>query len=108
MFLIGGLAQMARALDLHSRGRGFEFHIFHMAQKRTDEFKVRALRLHLKEGLNPKEAFAKACEEHSTTPSGCMTDFSTSYMWDYKVWLKQKVEQNDPKIMDLLNKAELI
>ena len=25
----GGLAQLARALDLHSRGRGFDSHILH-------------------------------------------------------------------------------
>ena len=28
-FLYGGLAQLARALDLHSRGRGFDSHILH-------------------------------------------------------------------------------
>ena len=27
--LFGGLAQLARALDLHSRGRGFDSHILH-------------------------------------------------------------------------------
>ena len=27
--LYGGLAQLARALDLHSRGRGFDSHILH-------------------------------------------------------------------------------
>lgn len=79
-----------------------------MATKRTTEFKIRALRLHLKEGKSPKEAFAQACNEHGTTPSGCMTDYSVSYMWDYKVWLKQQWKKSDPIVMDLLSKNELI
>lgn len=58
-------------------------------QKRTVEFKLRAWKLH-QEGMSAKDAFLKACEEFGTTPSGCMTDYSTSYMWDYKVELTRK------------------
>lgn len=99
---------MARAPALHAGGQGFESLTIHMATKRTNEFKIRALRLHLKEGKSAKEAFAQACKEHNTTPSGCMTDYATSYMWDYKVWLDKQVEKNDPAIIDLLSKEELL
>lgn len=61
-----------------------------MKQKRTVEFKLRVLQLHLVEKVPAKESFAQACKEFDTTPSGCMTDYSTGYMWDYKVEIKKK------------------
>ena len=71
-----------------------------MAQKRTTSFKLRALELHLKNKMPAKEAFAQACKEHGTTPSGCMTDYASSYMWDYKVWLDKKIVEKDPEVME--------
>jgi hypothetical protein len=71
-----------------------------MSTKRTTAFKLRALELHLKDKLPAKEAFAQACKEHGTTPSGCMTDYATSYMWDYKVWFKQQVEKGNPEVIN--------
>lgn len=69
--------------------------------KRTTEFKVRALELYFK-GANPKEAFAQACKEFNTTPSGCMTDYSTSYMYDYKVWAKKQISDKNEYVIKLL------
>lgn len=65
-------------------------------QKRTTEFKLRAYTLYIG-GMSAKEAFLQACEEHGTTPSGCMTNYSTSYMWDYKVELTKLGLINEQK-----------
>lgn len=79
-----------------------------MSQKRTLAFKLRVLQLHLCYNNTAKQAFFTACKEHGTTPSGCMTDHSTSYMWDYKVEIKKKAE-TDETVKNFLssNKIEL-
>lgn len=61
-------------------------------QKRTLEFKVDSFKYYA-DGLTPKEAFLKACTLHGTTPSGCMTDYSSSYMSDdIKNYLRKKIQ----------------
>lgn len=69
--------------------------------KRTTEFKVRAYALHV-QGQSAKDAFATACTEFGTTPSGCMTKYASSYMYDYKVWIAKKAATNDQQVVDLL------
>lgn len=71
-------------------------------QKRTLEFKVEAFKLY-KSGFKPKEAFEKACAMHGTIPSGCMTQYSSSYMSDdIKNYLKKRLLNGCPKTKQLL------
>ncbi len=73
-----------------------------MKQKRTLEFKVDSFKFY-KNGLTPKEAFVRACNLHGTTPSGCMTDYSASYMSDdIKNYLRKKLENGCEKTKQLL------
>ena len=71
-------------------------------QKRTLEFKVDSFKFYV-DGLSPKEAFLKACNKHGTTPSGCMTDYSNSYMSDdIKNLLRKKLEGGCERTKKLL------
>lgn len=104
--LKGGLAQLARASALQAEGHRFESVNLHMNQKRTTEFKVRAYELY-KKGTSPKEAFTQACKEFGTMPSGCMTNYATSYMWDYKIWIKEQVQKENKEVIELLERANI-
>ena len=74
--------------------------------KRTFEFKLRAVQIHLQDKLPAKDAFKKACEEFNTEPSGCMTNYSTSYMWDYKKEVKKK-SLTDEKVANFLKENNI-
>lgn len=73
-----------------------------MKQKRTLEFKVDAYKFY-SSGIPVKESFLRACEKHGTTPSGCMTDYASSYMSDdIKNFLKKNLQKGCEKTKFLL------
>ena len=79
-------------------------------QRRTPEFKVRALALYRLEGFTKEAAFEKACAEHGTTPSGCMRSPNChSYMHDdIEGWIKSRLSDGDVHVRDLMMEAGFV
>lgn len=78
-----------------------------MKQRRTPEFKVRALALYKLQGVDKEQALKQACEEHGTTPSGCMSrPHCHSYMKeDIEGWIRERLLRGDAHVKELMEVA---
>lgn len=78
-----------------------------MKQKRTPEFKVRALALYRLHKMDKEAAFEQACREHGTTVSGCMRRPNChSYMSeDIEGWIKTRLARGDENVRRLMEEA---
>lgn len=76
-------------------------------QKRTPEFKVRALALYKLHGVDKEKAFEQACLEHGTTVSGCMKRPNChSYMSeDIEGWIRDRLARGDARVKQLMEEA---
>lgn len=57
-------------------------------QKRPKQFKFYVVYLVDVEGQSPKTAFEHACDVYNMTPSGCMTNYPSGYINDYRMEVK--------------------